>query len=172
MTASSARPTGTVTFMFTDIEGSTRLVQQLGTDRWSVLLERHRALIREAIRRHGGIEVGTEGDGFFAAFPVPSEAVAAAADAQRALATEPWPDEGRIRVRMGLHTGTGRLDADGTYVGADVHRAARIAAAGHGEQVVISDATRILSANDLPAGVGLRDLGEARLKDLDHPEDL
>ena len=172
MTASSARPTGTVTFMFTDIEGSTRLVQQLGTDRWSVLLERHRALIREAIRRHGGIEVGTEGDGFFAAFPVPSEAVAAAADAQRALATEPWPDEGRIRVRMGLHTGTGRLDADGTYVGADVHRAARIAAAGHGEQVVISDATRILTGNELPEGVELLDLGRAQLKDLDQPEQV
>jgi predicted ATPase/class 3 adenylate cyclase len=172
MTATNDRPTGTVTFMFTDIEGSTRLVQQLGTDRWSGLLERHRELIREAIRQHGGVEVGTEGDGFFAAFPLPSEAVAAAADAQRALATEPWPDEARIRVRMGLHTGTGRLDADGTYVGADVHRAARIAAAGHGEQVVISDATRILAGGDLPAAIGLRDLGQARLKDLDQPEQV
>jgi predicted ATPase/class 3 adenylate cyclase len=170
--STNTRPTGTVTFMFTDIEGSTRLVQQLGTDRWSGLLERHRALIRDAIRRHDGVEVGTEGDGFFAAFPLPGEAVAAAADTQLALASEPWPDDARIRVRIGLHTGVGRLDADGTYVGADVHRAARIAAAGHGEQVVLSDATRILSGGALPPGIGLQDLGQARLKDLDQPEQV
>jgi predicted ATPase/class 3 adenylate cyclase len=168
----TTRPTGTITFMFTDIEGSTRLVQQLGTDRWSGLLERHRELIRDAISRHGGVEVGTEGDGFFAAFPLPAEAVGAAVDAQRGLASEPWPEEAPVRVRIGLHTGAGRLDADGTYVGADVHRAARIAAAGHGEQVVISEATRILSGSELPGGVQLRDLGQARLKDLDQPEQL
>jgi predicted ATPase/class 3 adenylate cyclase len=171
-TSTGARPTGTVTFMFTDIEGSTRLVQQLGTDRWSGLLDRHRELIRDAIRRHGGVEVGTEGDGFFAAFPLPGEAVGAAADVQRALSSEPWPEDARVRVRIGLHTGTGRLDADGTYVGADVHRAARIAAAGHGEQVLISGATRILAGAELPAGTGLQDLGQARLKDLDQPEQV
>ena len=170
--SASSRPTGTVTFLFTDIEGSTRLVQQLGTDRWSGLLERHRELIRDALRRHGGVEVGTEGDGFFAAFPLPGEAVTAAVDAQRALASEPWPEEATIRVRMGLHTGAGRLDADGTYVGADVHRAARIAAAGHGEQVILSNATRVLAGGDLPADIQFRDLGEARLKDLDAPEQV
>jgi len=167
-----ARPTGTVTFMFTDIEGSTRLVQQLGTERWSRLLERHRALLRSAIQRHAGVEVGTEGDGLFAAFPLPAEAIAAAAEAQRTLAEEPWPEDARIRVRMGLHTGEGRLDADETYVGADVHRAARIAAAGHGEQVVLSDATRVLVGGDVPDGVAIRELGEARLKDLERPEQL
>jgi predicted ATPase/class 3 adenylate cyclase len=167
-----ARPTGTVTFLFTDIEGSTRLVQQLGTEQWSKLLERHRELLRHAIRSHGGVEVGTEGDGLFAAFPLPAEAVAAAAEAQLALAAEPWPEDARIRVRMGLHTGEGRLDADETYVGADVHRAARIAAAGHGEQVVLSDATRILVGVDIPEGVAIRELGEAHLKDLDRPEQL
>jgi predicted ATPase/class 3 adenylate cyclase len=165
-------PTGTVTFLFTDIEGSTRLVQQLGTERWSQLLERHRALLREAIERHGGAEVATEGDGFFATFTLPSEAIAAAAEAQRALAAELWPEDAPIHVRMGLHTGAGRLDADGSYVGADVHRAARIAAAGHGEQTVLSDATRILAGEQLPEGVTVRDLGEARLKDLDRPEHL
>jgi predicted ATPase/class 3 adenylate cyclase len=165
-------PTGTVTFLFTDIEGSTRLVQQLGTDRWSKLLERHRVLLRGPIERHAGAEVATEGDGFFATFSLPSEAIAAAADAQRALAAEPWPEDAPIHVRMGLHTGAGRLDADGSYVGADVHRAARIAAAGHGEQIVLSDATRVLAAEELPDGVTLRDLGEARLKDLDRPEHL
>ena len=170
--AAAALPTGTVTFMFTDIEGSTRLVQQLGTDRWSGLLERHRAIIRNAIESHGGVEVATEGDGFFAVFALPTEAIGAAADAQRRLASEPWPEEARIRVRMGLHTGAGRLDADGTYVGTDVHRAARIAASGHGEQVLVSDATRVLAGGELPTGIALRDLGQARLKDLEQPEQI
>jgi predicted ATPase/class 3 adenylate cyclase len=170
LTTDVRRPTGTVTFLFTDIEGSTRLVQQLGTERWSGLLERHRELLRDAIARHGGVEVGTEGDGTFAVFPLATEAVAATADAQRTVAAEPWPDDAPIRIRMGLHTGEGRLDADGSYVGADVHRAARIAASGHGEQVVLSDATRILLGGDVPSGVALRELGEARLKDLDQAE--
>jgi predicted ATPase/class 3 adenylate cyclase len=170
--AERVHPTGTVTFLFTDIEGSTRLVQQLGVEQWSGLLERHRVLLRSAVLGHGGVEVGTEGDGFFAAFPLPAEALAAAIEAQRALAAEPWPEDARIRVRMGIHTGEGRLDADMTYVGTDVHRAARIAAAGHGEQVVLSDATRILVGGDIPEGVAIRDLGEARLKDLDRPEQL
>jgi predicted ATPase len=110
--------------------------------------------------------VGTEGDGFFLAFERPADAVAALVDAQRALAAEPWPEDAPIRVRMGMHTGDGRLDGDGSYVGADVHRAARVAAAGHGGQVLVSEATSYLIANDLPAGVGLRGLGEFRLKDL------
>jgi predicted ATPase/class 3 adenylate cyclase len=162
-------PTGTVTFLFTDMEGSTRLAQGLGTADWPPVLERHRALIRTAIAAHGGIEVETEGDGFFVAFDRAGAAIAAAADAQRALAAEPWSPDASVRVRMGIHTGDGRLDADGDYVGTDVHRAARVAAAGHGGQVLVSATTRALVGNDLPAGVTSRDLGEHRLKDLDEP---
>ncbi len=163
-------PTGTVTFVFTDIEGSTRLAQDLG-DRWPVLLERHRTIIRRALAAHGGVEVQTEGDGFFAAFTRAPAAVAAVAQAQRDLAAEPWPVDGTVRVRMGLHAGEGVVDADGSYVGHDVHRAARIAAAGHGGQVLVSDTVRALSEGVLPPGVALRDLGDHRLKDL-RPERL
>ena len=105
------------------------------------VLERHRELIRAAVAAHGGVEVKTEGDGFFVVFPRTRDAVAAVVDAQRALAAEPWPEDAPIRVRMGIHTGDGRLDADGEYVGADVHRAARVAAAGHGGQVLVSETT-------------------------------
>ncbi|MCC6984536.1 MAG: tetratricopeptide repeat protein [Bauldia sp.] len=166
--APSARsfPTGTVTFLFTDIEGSTRLVHELGTARWQPILERHRALLREAIAAAGGVEVQTDGDGLFAVFARPPAAVAAVAAAQRALHAEPWPEGVMIRVRMGLHSGEGSLDADGAYVGPDVHRAARIAAAGHGGQVVLSEATCGLVADALPAGVHIADLGRHRLKDL------
>ncbi len=163
-------PTGTVTFLFTDIEGSTRLVQSLGAG-WTAVLERHHALLREAIAIGEGTEVSTEGDAFFAVFPSAQRAVAAACSAQRALAAEPWPEDATIRVRMGLHTGEGRLGGD-SYVGLDVHRAARVAAAGHGGQVLISEATQALAAGDLPAGVGLSDLGQHRLKDLSRPEHL
>ncbi|HYM83987.1 MAG TPA: adenylate/guanylate cyclase domain-containing protein [Candidatus Dormibacteraeota bacterium] len=163
-------PTGTLTFLFTDIEGSTRLVQALGTDGYGPLLERHRALLRDAFASGGGVEVGTEGDSFFVVFPSASRALAAAIEGQRALAAEPWPAGASIRVRMGLHTGEGRTSG-GTYVGSDVHRAARIAAAGHGGQVLLSATTRALVQEALPAGVGVRDLGEHRLKDL-RPERL
>jgi predicted ATPase len=115
--------------------------------------------------------VKTEGDGFFIVAPRTSDAVAVAVDTQRALAAEPWPDDATIRVRMGIHTGDGRLDADGEYVGADVHRAARVAAAGHGGQVLLSETTSSLVSEDLPSGVSLRGLGEHRLKDL-RPERL
>ncbi len=163
-------PTGTVTFLFTDIEGSTRLAESVG-DGFSAVLERHHALLREAIASGEGTEVGTEGDAFFAVFPSAPRAVAAASTAQRALAAEPWPENASLRVRMGLHTGEGRLGGD-NYVGLDVHRAARVAAAGHGGQVLLSAATHALSAADLPAGVGLADLGQHRLKDLSRPEHL
>jgi predicted ATPase len=123
-------------------------------------------LIRAAIAAHGGVEVGTEGDGFFLAFPRTRDAVAATVAAQRALAAERWPDDAAIQVRMGIHTGDGRLDRDGSYVGADVHRAARVAAAGHGGQILVSETTSTLVADELPAGVALRGLGEHRLKDL------
>ncbi len=159
-------PTGTIAFLFTDIEGSTVLAQRLAGDRWTSLLDRHREIIREAVAAHGGIEVSTEGDGFFIVFERTADAVAATVDAQRALATEPWAEDGQIRVRMGIHTGDGRLESDGGYVGADVHRAARVAAAGHGGQVLLSETTSALVADELPPGVGVRGLGEHRLKDL------
>ncbi len=139
-----APPIGQVTFLFTDVEGSTALVDRLGTSAWRPVLERHRSLIRDALAQHAGVEIGTEGDSFFAVFRDAIDAVDAAAEAQRALAAEPWPDEAVIRVRMGIHTGTGELDADGGYVGYDVHRAARIASAASGGQVLLSEATSAL----------------------------
>ncbi len=160
-------PTGTVTFLFTDIEGSTRLGHELA-DRFDAVLEGHHQLIRAVLARHGGIEVSTDGDAFFAVFPSAPAAVAAAVEAQRGLATHPWPAEAEIRVRMGLHTGEGRLGGD-NYIGTDVNRAARIAAAAHGGQVLLSDATRAL-ASQLPSGVTIRDLGRHRLKDLPEPD--
>jgi predicted ATPase/class 3 adenylate cyclase len=161
-------PTGTVTFLFTDIEGSTRLANELA-DRFDAILMAHHQLIRDVLALRGGIEVSTEGDAFFAVFRAAPPAVAAAVEAQRRLATYPWPDGAQIRVRMGLHTGDGRLGGD-NYVGTDVNRAARIAAAGHGGQVLLSDATRALVAQGLPASVAIRDLGMHRLKDLPEPE--
>jgi len=159
-------PTGTITFLFTDIEGSTRLVQALGSGSWSPLLERHREIIRAALAAHDGIEIQTEGDAFFAVFDRAPHAIAAAAEAQRALVAEPWPGSAQIRVRMGLHTGEGALDADGSYVGSAVHRAARIASSGHGGQVLVSATTAALASDALPSGVTMTDLGEHRLKDL------
>ncbi|MEO8229700.1 MAG: adenylate/guanylate cyclase domain-containing protein, partial [Chloroflexota bacterium] len=161
-------PTGTVTFLFTDIEGSTQLLSSLG-DAYAAVLEAHAAVIRAAIAAHTGTEVSTEGDAFFAAFPTALGAIRAAADAQRGLASHAWPNGVTVRVRMGLHTGEGRLGGD-SYVGIDVHRAARIAAAGHGGQVLLSDATRTLVQPALPEGLAIRDLAEHRLKDLPAPE--
>jgi predicted ATPase/class 3 adenylate cyclase len=163
-------PVGTVTFLFTDIEGSTRLVQELGA-RYGDLLADHCRIMRDAIRGNGGTEVGTEGDSFFAVFPSAPSAVAATVDAQQGLATHPWPGSTSVHVRMGLHTGEAARSGD-NYVGLDVHRAARIAAAGHGGQVVLSDATRSLVQHAVPADIGLRDLGVHRLKDLAIPERL
>ena len=154
--ASADLPAGTVTFLFTDIEGSTRLLHELG-DAYADELAAHRHALRDAFTRHGGVEVDTQGDAFFVAFARAGKALAAAADAQRAL-------KGPIRVRIGLHTGEPLLTEEG-YVGIDVHRAARIAAVGHGGQVLISQATR-----DLVGAEELRDLGEHRLKDLTAPE--
>src|SRR5918999_3261147 len=161
-------PTGTVTFLFTDIEGSTRLVNSLG-DRFGGLLAIHNELMRKVLDREGGTEVSTEGDAFFAVFPSAPRALAAVVAAQRALVEHPWPGDALIRVRMGLHTGVGRLGGD-NYIGTDVNRAARIAAAGHGGQVLLSDSTRSLVAQTLPPGVALRDVGMHRLKDLPEPE--
>jgi predicted ATPase/class 3 adenylate cyclase len=156
----SELPSGTVTFLFTDIEGSTRLLEKLGDDYVDALAE-HRRLLRDAIEQHGGVEVDTQGDAFFVAFARAGDAVAAAEDGQRALVGGP------VRVRMGIHTGEPLLTEEG-YVGMDVHRAARIAAAGHGGQVLVSQTTREL-LGDSPA---LRDLGDHRLKDLSAPQRL
>jgi predicted ATPase/class 3 adenylate cyclase len=163
-------PTGTVTFLFTDIEGSTRLLESLG-DAYPPILERHHAILREAIAAGAGTEVSTEGDAFFAVFPSAPRAVAAVAQAQRALAGEAWPSGVAVRVRMGLHTGEGVLGGD-SYVGLDVHRAARVAAAGAGGQVLLSEATHSLAAGNLPPGVTVEDLGQHRLKDLSRAEHL
>ena len=164
-------PTGTVTFFLSDIEESTRLVQDIGPDAFGRLLDEHASILRTAISRNGGTEIRTEGDSFFAVFPTPSGGVAAAVEAQGGLAKHPWPSGSAILIRVGLHTGEGRRGGD-DYVGIDVHRAARIAAAAHGGQVLLSDATRVLVEHALPDAVVVRDLGRHRLKDLDHPEHL
>ena len=149
-------PTGTVTFVFTDIEGSTKLLQQLGADAYADELAQHRRTLRESFVRHDGVEVDTQGDSFFIAFATAPAAIAAAAEAQQVLSAGP------IRVRMGIHTGTPHVTEEG-YVGPDVHRAARIAAAGHGGQILISASTA-----PLVDAVSLRDLGEHRLKTSPH----
>lgn len=164
-------PLGTVTFLFTDIEGSTRLLQQLG-DKFATLLTEHRVLIEQVCAAHNGSVVGNQGDGFFIAFPSAMDGLLAAVEAQRALAAHPWIDGVKVRVRMGLHTGEPQISASEHYVGIDVHRAARIAAAAHGGQVLISQRTYDLVADQLPEGVTLRDLGEHRLKDLRQPKHL
>jgi predicted ATPase/class 3 adenylate cyclase len=162
-----ALPTGTVTFIFTDIEGSTRLEHRLGAG-YVAVLERQQKLVREAVARHDGDEVSTEGDAFFVVFRDPLAALAACVDVQRALAAEPWPEEAAVRVRMGAHTGQGNLGAD-NYVGLDVNKAARIASAAHGGQVLVSGTTSSLVEGRLPDGVTLQDLGEHQLKDLADP---
>jgi predicted ATPase/class 3 adenylate cyclase len=163
-------PSGTVTFLFTDIEGSTRLLTRL-RGRYAEVLAEHQRVLRAAFNEHDGREVHTEGDAFFVAFARASDAIAAAVSAQRSLASQRWPEGVDVRVRIGVHTGEAEVRQD-DYVGLDVHRAARICAAGHGGQVLISSSTRELVADELPSEVALRDLGEHRLKDLDRPEHL
>jgi class 3 adenylate cyclase len=150
-------PSGTVTFLFTDVEGSTRLLHELGPDRYAVTLAEHRRIVREAFGARGGVEVDTQGDAFFVAFPSATGALEAARAITDGLAGGP------IKVRMGLHTGTPLLTEE-IYIGTDVHRAARIGAAGHGGQVLVSVATVALTGS-----YGLRDLGEHRLKDFEQP---
>jgi predicted ATPase/class 3 adenylate cyclase len=160
--------TGTITLMFTDIEGSTRLVHQLG-DRWEAVLADHHRLLREAFQPRGGTEVDTAGDGLFYTFPSARAAIAAAVAGQRALGAQEWPAE--VRVRMGIHTGE-PISSEAGLVGPDVHRASRICGAGHGGQVVVSATTRDLAERDLPDDVAFVDLGEHRLKDLPSPDRL
>jgi predicted ATPase/class 3 adenylate cyclase len=162
-------PSGTVTLLFTDIEGSTVLAERLA-NRWPGVLGEHNRILREAFSAHGGIELGAEGDALFVAFTSAVEAAAAAAAAQRALAGHGWPADGNIRVRMGLHTGEPTATVDG-YVGLDMHRAARVAAAAHGAQVLLSQTTRDLLPETLD-DLTFRDLGDHRLKDLTGPQRL
>lgn len=158
----TALPTGTVTFMFTDVEDSTGLSQRLGDGEFGRLVEHHQSLIRSALEKHGGVEVGTEGDSVFAVFEDALAAVETAVDIQNAIAEEPWDTTETPRVRIGLHTGQGSLGAD-DYVGVDVHKANRVAGSGNGGQVLLSDASAHLVAEKLPDGVSLRPLGRYRL---------
>ena len=161
-------PTGAVTFLFTDIEGSTRLVKQL-RDRYGGVLADHQHLLRAAFAAHGGHEVDTQGDSFFIVFTSARDALLAAVEGQLALRAHAWPDGVEIKVRMGLHTGQA-VASDGRYTGLAVHRAARIGAAGHGGQILVSQATQtLLEDEEEDLHIFLRDLGEQRLKDLDRP---
>jgi class 3 adenylate cyclase len=161
-----ALPGGTVTFLFTDIQGSTRLLQELG-DAYGQVVADHRRLLRDVFQAAGGSEVDTQGDAFFYSFPRARDAVRAAVDGQRALAEHQWPVGAEVLVRMGLHTGEPTVGDEG-YVGLDVVRAARICSAGHGGQILLSETTRALLGNDLPERVSVRDLGQAHLKDIQH----
>src|SRR5215468_12319921 len=163
-------PAGTITMLFTDIEGSTALLRRLG-ERYADALSAQRALLRAAFADSDGQEMGTEGDSFFVVFGSAADAVRCCVAAQRALSGHDWPGGIPVRVRMGLHSGEPVRHEDG-YVGLDVHRAARIAAAAHGGQVVLSEATRQLAGSGLPAGASLRDLGLYRLKDIETPEHI
>jgi class 3 adenylate cyclase len=165
------QPTGTVTLLFSDIEGSTRLLEQLGRERYAEALARHCEILRGALNAHNGYEVDYEGDAFFFVFRSAADAVAAAVDAQRKLASEEWPDSRAVRVRMGLHTGEPLIQAP-KYVGLDVHRAARIMATGHGGQVLLSERTVSLVEEDLADDVLLIDLGDHQLKDLSRSQRL
>jgi peptide/nickel transport system substrate-binding protein len=155
--------------LFTDIEGSTRLLQQLGTQAFTELLAAQRRTFRAAFFAHGGQEMGTEGDSFFVVFRRAGDAVAAAVEAQQGLSDLGGPEGVELRVRMGMHTGEPSLSDDG-YHGLGVHRAARISALGHGGQVLLSGATRAVVADELAGGLALRDLGEHQLKDFEEPE--
>ena len=166
----SELPAGTVTFLFTDIEGSTRMIQALGPG-YPKVQQAHNELLRQAFTEHGGIELRTEGDSFFIVFSSAIEACLAAEAAQSALDSHPWPEGSQVRVRIGIHTGeAGRMG--GEYVGLDVHRAARVAGVAHGGQVLVSESTRLLVERALPPNLTLVDLGLHRLKDLAQPEHL
>ena len=143
-------PSGTVTFLFTDIEGSTRMLHALGQHRYDELLTTHREILEAVFTAHGGRVVDTQGDSFFVAFRTANDAVASAVDAQRDLVAHAWPEGAQVKVRMGLHTGEPKVGQE-RYVGIGVHRAARIGAAGHGGQVLLSWTTKGLAEEDLPA---------------------
>ena len=162
----SELPGGTVTFLFSDIEGSTRLLEQLG-DRYADVLGDHRQILRERLGAANGQEIDTQGDAFFFSFTRAKDAVTGAVAAQRALVAHEWPERIEVKTRMGLHTGEPNVGEEG-YVGLDVVRAARICSAGHGGQILLSETTRALVGNNVPDGVEIRDLGRANLKDIQH----
>jgi class 3 adenylate cyclase len=167
----SELPGGTVTLLFTDVDGSTELIKRLG-ERYGAALAQHRELLRAAFAEHAGTEVDTQGDAFFVVFGRAADAVAAAVASQRALAEHEWAYDAPVSVRVGLHTGDAAYRAEHGYVGVAVHRAARICTMGHGGQVLLSRSTAgIVDDEEIP-GVALRDLGEHRLKDFDRPERL
>jgi class 3 adenylate cyclase len=159
-------PGGTVTMLFSDIEGSTRLLEQLG-DRYEAVHKDHRRILRDQLQGAGGREIDTQGDAFFFSFTRARDAVRGAVAAQRALAAHEWTDGAEVKVRMGLHTGEPTVGDEG-YLGMDVVRAARICSAGHGGQVLLSETTRALIGNEVPEGVEIRDLGSTQLKDVQH----
>ena len=161
-------PGGTVTFVFTDIEDSTELLKRLGDD-YRVVLTAHRRIVRDTFTTRDGIEIDTQGDAFFFVFPRARDAVAAAVEAQRAHASESWPGEVDVRVRIGLHTGEPTVHEEG-YVGLDVVRAARICTVGRGGQILLSETTRALLGGGLPEGVSLFPLGQRHLRGIDEPE--
>ena len=164
----TALPSGTVTFVFSDIEGSTTLLKRLGT-RYAEVIAEHRRIVRETFGAQGGVEIDTQGDSFFYAFASARDGVGAAVAVQRAHADHAWPDGAPVRVRIGLHTGEPAVIEEG-YVGVDVVRAARLAATGQGGSVLLSESTRALLGSSLPEGVSVHALGERRLKDIDEPE--
>ena len=161
-------PSGTVTFVFTDIESSTALLKRLG-ERYAELIADHRRIVRESFGGHAAVEIDMQGDSFFFAFARARDAVAAAVEAQRAHAEHEWADGEAVRVRMGLHTGEPAVGEEG-YLGVDVVRAARLCATGTGGHVLLSEATRALLGSSLPDGVSVHPLGERLLKDIDEPE--
>ena len=164
-------PSGTVTFVFSDMAGSTALLKQLGDIEYATLLAVHRRLVREIFAAHEGQEIDTQGDAFFYSFVRARQAVAAAVEVTRAHAKGTWPGGVEVRIRLGLHTGEPAVGDEG-YTGLDVVRASRIAATGAGGQVLLSDTTRAIVAGDLGDGVELRPLGERQLKDIDQPEPI
>jgi predicted ATPase/class 3 adenylate cyclase len=162
---------GTLTFLFTDVEGSTRLARKLGDGRWAQVLEEHRRILRAAFQAHGGREVDAQGDAFFVVFAQATNAALAAIEGQRALSGHDWPEDSPVRIRVGLHTGEAVLRG-GHYIGQEVHRASRICDAGHGGQIVASRATAELIGQSLPEGAALHELGPHHLKDLEEPQRL
>jgi class 3 adenylate cyclase len=164
----SALPSGTVTFVFSDIEGSTTLLKRLG-DAYGDLIAEHRRIVRDTFGAHDGVEIDMQGDSFFFAFARARDAVTAVVAVQRAHAELQWPGGEAVRVRMGLHTGEPAVGAEG-YLGIDVIRAARLASTGRGGSVLLSETTRALIGSSLPDGVSVHALGERRLKDIDEPE--
>jgi class 3 adenylate cyclase len=164
----STLPSGTVTFVFSDVEGSTALLKRLG-ERYADVIAEHRRIVRGSFGAHDGVEIDTQGDSFFYAFARARDAVAAAVDVQRAHAEHRWLGGENVRVRIGLHTGEPALGSEG-YVGIDVVRAARLAGSGRGGSVLLSETTRALLGSSLPDGVSVHPMGERQLKDIDEPE--